>query len=81
MKFVLKRKKYQKPFNGNSLPLVFAPVFNIINTFHDYANEIKFSNRSMASIYSSNDILPVQQQCHNDGLDLKIVYLCILNQF
>ena len=58
--FVLKCKKaliiHQKPFNGNS----FLLVFNIIISIHEYENEIKFSNRSMTSIYLSHDILLVQ---------------------
>ena len=49
-----------KPFNGNSFLLVFTPVFNIIISIHEYENEIKFSNRSMTSIYLSHDILLVQ---------------------
>ena len=49
-----------KTFNGYSFPLVFAPVFNIIIDIHEYANEIKVSNRSMTSIYLSHDILLVQ---------------------
>ena len=63
MKIVLKCQKnlkiHQKPFHGNTFPLAFAPVFNIIINIHEYANEIKFSNRSMASIYLSHDILLV----------------------
>ena len=76
-----------KPFNGNSFPLVSPDynyiilLYNIIINIHVYANEIKFSNRSITSIYLSHDTLLVQQQCHNDGLGLKIVYLWILNHF
>ena len=62
--FVRKCKKdlitQQKPFNGNSFSLVFAPVFDILIEIHEYANEIKFSNRSMTSIHLSHDILLVQ---------------------
>ena len=54
---------HQKPFNGNSFLLVFTPVFNIIISIHEYENEIRFSNRSMTSIYMylSHDILLVVQ--------------------
>ena len=43
--------------NGNSLPLIFAPVSNIIINITEYANAIKFS---MTSINLSHDILLVQ---------------------
>ena len=48
------------PSNGNSLPLIFVPVSNIIINITEYANEIKNSNRSMTSINLSYDILLVQ---------------------
>ena len=48
---------HQKPFKGYIFPLVFAPVFNIVINIHEYKNEIKFSNRSMTSIYLSHDII------------------------